>query len=503
MKRVCFIVGQHRSGTSALTGLLNIYGAELGEGHVHEQDQWNVKGYFENKKFEAFNEEVLADLNTYWSDVGDVDFTFNSNSILWSDAKTTLVKLLESTLASVGEDSLLVVKDPRISLLAGLYCEALKELSWEIETSFIFSQRDKKENVDSLVRRGALSTVGPNGKRVMDRGWAEAILSRYETVFEKNFDYRHKLVYHTYSNLFYKLEAYVRHLDSLLGLGLKITDDADALAAAFLEKNLQHEHAPRTCKVIATYFGGRRRWPSGFEETRDMWTQILKLERKNNPGDAMDTLVVVHDHGDPRAIEYIQSLDALPTRYGLIKSFVRPWEDGVGASFKSFDFVYRLMREEYENWIFDEDNVMFVDEHYLTSAKNQMMREPGAAFLGMMRCDAREPVILDGKVTGGRLFTEQERATFPSIWHCHGGCGFTTRKYLDEVVAKFGALPYAGMQKPGFPGDGLYEDHSWYRASEKDGEVRFTTVYHQLGYKVLEIDHPRPITYYKHDNAYA
>jgi len=503
MKKLCFVVGQHRSGTSALTGLLNAFGAKLGEGHVHEQDQWNVKGYFENKNFESFNEEILCNLGTFWSDVAPVKFSYDEESPMWSGAKIALVDLLRKTLASVEDGSLLVIKDPRISLLIGLYCAALKELTWEVDVSFIFSQRDRQENIDSIVRRGALGRWGPNGEGVMTHAWAEAILARHEAVFEANFDYRHPMVYHTYSNLFYKLEPYMRHLDNLLNLGLDFSEKAIAEASTFLEHELRHERHPRSCKVIATYFGGRRRWPSGFEETRDMWSQILKLEKKNSPGDAMDTIVVLHEHGDQRAIDFVNSLDALPTRFGLMKALVRPWEDGVGASFKSFNHAFSTFREEYENWIFDEDNVLFVDHGYLLSAKRQMLGRNDVAFLGMMRCDAREVIMEDGKVTGGRLFTPQERAMFPSIWHCHGGCGFTTRKHLDEVVARFGSLPYAGMVKPGFPGDGLFEDHAWYRASERDGEVRFTTVYHQLGYKVLEIDHPRPITFYKYDNSYA
>ena len=46
-KKICFVVGQHRSGTSVFTGLLNIFGASLGKGHEHEADKWNEKGYFE------------------------------------------------------------------------------------------------------------------------------------------------------------------------------------------------------------------------------------------------------------------------------------------------------------------------------------------------------------------------------------------------------------------------------------------------------------------------
>jgi hypothetical protein len=33
--------------------------------------------------------------------------------------------------------------------------------------------------------------------------------------------------------------------------------------------------------------------------------------------------------------------------------------------------------------------------------------------------------------------------------------------------------------------------------------VIFTAAYHLLGYRVMEIDHERPITYYKYDDSFA
>lgn len=505
-QKVCFVLGQHRSGTSALTGLLKIFGADLGDDHVHEHDSWNQKGYFENKAFEEFNESILSAFNRTWSTIEWIE-DFNHNSQFWHDKRLELRSLIRQ---QAGTSSLVVVKDPRISLFVDLYCIVAKDLEDEFDFSFIFSQRDETENVESLVKRGSLSTVDADGNSVMNNNWASMIIKLHSRSFEVKFkEAKHafKYEYHTYSNLFYDIEKYFKHLDSSLELGLTINEETLKAANDFLSHELKHHHNHASCKVIATYFGNRRRWPSGNEQSISMWKHILKLEKKTDPGEAMDTLVVIHDHGDQDAIDYIMSLDGKPTRRGIIKTAVRPWEDGIGASFKSFDFAFKKWRDEYENWIFDEDNVFIFSDNYLSRAlwQHSLPESKNVAFIGFMRCDARDFSIVNGQVVSGRLFDETERKSkdYVDIWHCHGGCGFTTKRFLDEVVKKFGSLPYSSMPKPGEPGNGLNEKHPWYRSVEQDGEVMFTAVYHLLGYKVCELDYYGPITYYKYDNSYA
>lgn len=510
-QKVCFVLGQHRSGTSALTGLLKIFGADLGNGHIHEQDEWNEKGYFENKVFEEFNESILSTFCKPWSTTSVIE-NFNFDSILWDSLRQKLGNLIRE---QVGTSNLVVIKDPRISLFVDLYCIVAKDLEDEFDFSFIFSQRDELENILSIVKRGSLTTV-VDGNSTMDNNWASVIINTYKRSFEMKFDKSaFKYEYHTYSNLFYNLEKYFGHLNSSLDLGLNITEETLKLANDFLSHELKHHHSDTSCKVIATYFGDRRRWPSGIEQSKSMWKHILKLEKKIDPGESMDTLIVVHDHGNQDAIDYILSLDGKPTHRGLIKVAVRPWEDGIGASFKSFDFAFKKWRNEYVNWIFDEDNVFIQKKNYLKRALWQHNFKDNAekiAFIGFMKCDARDFSIVNGKVVGGRLLTKEERekgmslskrGEYTDIWHCHGGCGFTTRRFLDEVIEKYGSLPYSSMPKPGSPGNGLNETHPWYRSAEQEGEVMFTAVYHLLGYKICELDYYGPITYYKYDNSYA
>ena len=60
---IVLVVGMHRSGTSALAGMLHSNGIIMGE-----QDSWhpkpmreNPKGFFENKRFRMLNDQILRD----------------------------------------------------------------------------------------------------------------------------------------------------------------------------------------------------------------------------------------------------------------------------------------------------------------------------------------------------------------------------------------------------------------------------------------------------------
>jgi hypothetical protein len=62
-----FVVGVHRSGTSCVTGILNITGMYVGRKEsIFGPDENNVKGYFENKKIVNTNEIIFNHYNTNW-----------------------------------------------------------------------------------------------------------------------------------------------------------------------------------------------------------------------------------------------------------------------------------------------------------------------------------------------------------------------------------------------------------------------------------------------------
>jgi hypothetical protein len=64
-EKCVLVLGMHRSGTSALTGILNILGADLGLNMMKAAED-NERGFFENRSIYNINEKILESLGSSW-----------------------------------------------------------------------------------------------------------------------------------------------------------------------------------------------------------------------------------------------------------------------------------------------------------------------------------------------------------------------------------------------------------------------------------------------------
>src|SRR5580704_9217804 len=62
------VLGMHRSGTSALTGMLHHLGVALGE-HLMPATQDNPRGYWEHSDIVAVHERLMAALGWAWDEL--------------------------------------------------------------------------------------------------------------------------------------------------------------------------------------------------------------------------------------------------------------------------------------------------------------------------------------------------------------------------------------------------------------------------------------------------
>jgi hypothetical protein len=140
----------HRSGTSVLSGLLNLSGINLGK-DLMEGTIDNKKGYFENNKIVNFNVKLLNHLNTTWNDIKTLDETLllkiRNDQNLIKEAKKIILDEFENSV-NIG------IKDPRICLLYVFWEQVLHELNFEINTVIIY--RDPLEVAHSLNKRDNL-----------------------------------------------------------------------------------------------------------------------------------------------------------------------------------------------------------------------------------------------------------------------------------------------------------------------------------------------------------
>jgi hypothetical protein len=62
------LLGMHRSGTSALAGMLHSGGIKLGDDFIQPLPE-NPKGFFEDLKIQNINKQILAAIGRKWDDI--------------------------------------------------------------------------------------------------------------------------------------------------------------------------------------------------------------------------------------------------------------------------------------------------------------------------------------------------------------------------------------------------------------------------------------------------
>ena len=145
-KTALLVAGMHRSGTSALTRVLNILGYSLPR-NVLPANPTNETGHWEPKDIVHLNDEILAFAGTAWNDTLPLDVHGYDSSIIGGFRERALA-LLER---EYGESQFFVLKDPRVCRLLPFWIEVVK--AFDAEPVIIIPVRHPLEIAISLERR--------------------------------------------------------------------------------------------------------------------------------------------------------------------------------------------------------------------------------------------------------------------------------------------------------------------------------------------------------------
>jgi len=153
-KHAFVVIGMHRSGTSAMTRVLALCGAVLPENLMAPHAD-NPAGYWEPKDLVDLNDKFLADLNSAWDDI----FIYDPRLARELASAENCKLALESIFRNYGDAPTIVLKDPRISVLAPFWNDVLKQAGYE--PVYIIMVRHPWETAESLrVRDGFSSAKG-------------------------------------------------------------------------------------------------------------------------------------------------------------------------------------------------------------------------------------------------------------------------------------------------------------------------------------------------------
>lgn len=138
-----FVIGMHRSGTSALAGALSSLGVNLGNNLI-AGDANNPKGYFENLDIVEINEAILKSLGCCWHSLVIPDRWQDVDVHLRTQAQDVISRHLSSSMPWG-------FKDPRVTRLLPFWQDVLKQN--KLEPRYILANRHPLSVARSLNRR--------------------------------------------------------------------------------------------------------------------------------------------------------------------------------------------------------------------------------------------------------------------------------------------------------------------------------------------------------------
>ncbi len=218
------ILGMHRSGTSALTRLLNLLGADLSS-VLWRADEANKKGFWEDPRVFGIHDEMLHALGRTWEDLRELpeDWLESSPATV---AREKLVDLLRSEFSA---SRLWMVKDPRICRLLPLWKQIFEQIGASMQCVLAVRHPDEvalslKSRNEHAVSRSRLAWLEHTADSVLgSQGFSRVVV--------------------TYDQLMTDWEAVARRVGVELGLAWpREIEEARGQVNEFLSRDERHHH---------------------------------------------------------------------------------------------------------------------------------------------------------------------------------------------------------------------------------------------------------------------
>ncbi|MBB3949427.1 hypothetical protein [Aureimonas jatrophae] len=274
------VLGMHRSGTSALTGALDLLGIPAA-GDLLPAESYNEKGIFENRAVNLFHNRLLEALGSRWDDPMPV-----SNAFLATQGGERFVDELAGIIRVelLAQSPIFTVKDPRMSRFVPLWRAALDRAG--ARPLAVLPFRHPLEVVGSLARRDRF----PRAKSLLL--WLDHTLAAER----ETRGMRRSLV--TYDGLLADWRGTVDRIAGDLDIRYPVERSrAESRLDSFLTNELRHHAAPPA-------IGKATRLD---QLTGESWDAILRLV------------------GDPEDADALARLDAVRGEIGTATGILTPY----------------------------------------------------------------------------------------------------------------------------------------------------------------------------------
>lgn len=151
MKRKAIVIlGMHRSGTSALGGVLNLLGVSAPKTLMPATDD-NPRGYWESSRLMTAHDELLGAAGSYWDDFRPLDLNRIGKERLSAERE----KIRSAIQDEFAGSSLFFIKDPRLCRIFPFLRGVLDEM--DVQPLVLLPFRNPIEVAKSLERRDGFS----------------------------------------------------------------------------------------------------------------------------------------------------------------------------------------------------------------------------------------------------------------------------------------------------------------------------------------------------------
>ena len=229
---ILFVLGMGRSGTSALTRILSLCGGTLPAG-LRPADSHNLRGYWEPRATLNFNEAILRRHGTA---AFDPSLRVLEEGAFYAEDKAACIAEIRAFLTTLPAAPLVVIKDPHITILSGMWFEAARLEGFDVVT--VIAVRHPQEVISSL------GTAGPMSPELSSAVWLKASL-----LAEKHTRALPR-VFVEYANLLDDWRREIGRISKSLAIDLRARDDG--AIEEFLTSDLRHQ---RYCGPVKDCFG--------------------------------------------------------------------------------------------------------------------------------------------------------------------------------------------------------------------------------------------------------
>lgn len=146
-----FVLGMHRSGTSAITRVLNLLGADLGKRLMEPQAGVNDTGFWEDLEVVALHERLLRWRQSSWFDCRPIP-PEQRTSLVQQAAAAEASEIIRSNFP---DSALWAIKDPRLCLFVPTWIQAASALTSRL--GFVIFVRNPDEVAASLAKRDGIT----------------------------------------------------------------------------------------------------------------------------------------------------------------------------------------------------------------------------------------------------------------------------------------------------------------------------------------------------------